>query len=74
MAYGDFKDLIYFYFIYLRIFTQAVFTSYLCSEINDSPIRKCKHIYTLQQKYIYCYQCASFMLKIKLVKVKLVKF
>ena len=73
MAYEDFKDLIYFYFIYLRIFTLAVFTSYLCSEINDSPIRKWKHIYTFQQKYIYCYQCASCMSKIKLVKVKLVK-
>ena len=35
-------------FIYLRILIQVVDTSYLWSEINDSPIHKHIHIYTLQ--------------------------
>ena len=35
-------------FIYLRIFIQAVCTSYLSSWINNSPIHKYIHIYTLQ--------------------------
>ena len=31
-------------FLYLRIFTQAVYISYLWSEINDPPTHKYKHI------------------------------
>ena len=35
-------------FIFLRIYRQAVYTSYLWSEISDSPLHKYKNIYTLQ--------------------------
>ena len=35
-------------FVYLRILTQVVYTSYLWSKISDSPIHKFKYIYTLQ--------------------------
>ena len=43
-----FTYLFIYLFIYLRIFIQVVDTSYLWSEINDSPIHKYIHIYTLQ--------------------------
>ena len=67
--------IIYFYFILfcLRIFTQAVYTSYLWTEINDSPIHKYKHIYTLLVKIHLLLSICFLYVKSKISKCKISK-